>query len=60
LAGGDRNHEEFADMYLNWVLGTFTTPEEERDATVGAGNVRQTWMNTHMAGWLDLFVDKQP
>ncbi len=40
--------EDFADMYMNWVFDTFSTD------LAGAGAARCTWMETHMAVWLDL------
>ena len=46
--------EEFADMYLNWVLGSFTTKGPSDPA--GAGDARQTWMDNHMVAWTALAV----
>lgn len=51
-----RGNEEFADMYLNWVLGSFTNLEEEDKYTTGAGNARQTWMDNHIEAWTALAV----
>lgn len=49
-------HEEFADMYLNWVVGSFTNINEENKSAAGAGNARQTWMDNHMEAWIALAV----
>jgi hypothetical protein len=38
--------EDFADMYMNWIFDTFSADL--------AGAARYTWMETHMASWLDL------
>jgi RHS repeat-associated protein len=47
---GARGGEEFADMYLNWVLGTFAQDK------AGAGQARQTWMDNNATNWVTLAV----
>jgi len=41
---GENSSEEFADMFMNWVLGTFSDDEY--------GEARDKWMDEQMEQWL--------
>jgi hypothetical protein len=49
-------NEDFADMFLNWTLGSFVN-STLRPRGTAAGRARYRWMNANMPGWIALAVD---